>query len=74
MVEKYDIMFKILHKSNAFDPIRDPETSDIVLILQAMLFGCPHIYYNDCNLSLKDRVFHISNKTKQIFHLIPTIP
>ena len=30
------IMFEILYKLNTFDPIRDPETSDIMLILQTM--------------------------------------
>ena len=31
MVEKYDIIFEILHKLNALDLIKDPETSDIKL-------------------------------------------
>ena len=34
--EKHDIMFEILHKLNPFDPIKDPETSDIMLILLSM--------------------------------------
>ena len=40
MAEKHDIMFEILHKLNAFDPIRDPETSNIMLILSSMFFIC----------------------------------
>ena len=47
MPEKCDIMFKILHKLKAFDPIRDPETSDIMLILVSMFFSCLCNYYND---------------------------
>ena len=49
MVEKHDIVFKMLHKFNAFDPIRDPETSDIMLILLLMFFSCPRNCYNDYN-------------------------
>ena len=42
-------MFEILHKLNAFDPIRDPGTSDIKFILQLVFFSCPRNYYNNCN-------------------------
>ena len=47
MVEKHEIMFEILHELNMFDPIRNPQTSDIMLILLSMFFSCPHNYYND---------------------------
>ena len=48
MAQKHDIMFEILRKSNAFDPIRDLETSDIILILLSIIFSCPCNYYKDC--------------------------
>ena len=47
MVEKRDSMFEILNKLNTFDPIRDPETTDIMFIWQSMFLNCPHNYYND---------------------------
>ena len=47
MVEKHGIMFQILHKLNPFGPIRDPEISDIMLILLSMFFRRPCNYY-DC--------------------------
>ena len=53
MVEKHDIMFEILHKLKAFDPIRDPEICDIMLILLSIFFKCPPNFYNDYDLSLK---------------------
>ena len=47
MVEKGHIMFEILHKLKPFDPIRDPDTSDIMLILLSMFFRSSRNHYND---------------------------
>ena len=47
MVETPDITFVILHKLKTFYPIRDPQTSDIMLSLKSMFFSCPHNYYNN---------------------------
>ena len=55
MVGKHDIM----HKSIAFDPFTDPETSDIMLILLSMFFCCPRHYYNDYKITRE------KNKTYQ---------
>ena len=49
MVEKHDIKFKSLQKLNTLDPVRDPETSDIMLILHSMFFSCPRNYYMTIN-------------------------
>ena len=58
MVEKHDIMLEILRKLNTFDPIRDPETSDIILILLSMVLRCPRNYHNDYNV-LSDMCYSI---------------
>ena len=45
------IMFEILHKLNPFHPVRDPETSNSMLILLSMFLKCPLNYYNIYNQS-----------------------
>ena len=49
MFEKRDIMVEILHELNPFDPIREPETSDIMLIFAINVFSCPHNYHKYYN-------------------------
>ena len=61
MVEKHDIMSKILHKLNTLDPIRNPETSEILLILLSMFFSRPSNYYNYYNVTQHDVVYITSN-------------
>ena len=39
MAEKRGLIFKILHGLNTFYPIRDPETSDIMLISLSMFLA-----------------------------------
>ena len=45
MAEKH-IMFEILYELNAFDLIRDTETSDIMLNVLSMFCICPRKYDN----------------------------
>ena len=47
-------MFEIYHKLNTFDPIGDPEISDIMLIVQSRFFSCPRNYYNDYKIYYLD--------------------
>ena len=59
MVEKHDIIFKILHELTPFDPIRDSETSDIMLNLLSTFFRCSHSYYNDYYNSLANQGLYL---------------
>ena len=52
MAEKHDVMFDISYKLNTFNPIRDPETSDIMLILLSLFLRYPRNYYNDYEVEL----------------------
>ena len=63
MVEKHDIMFEILQKLKTFDPIREPETYDIILILLSMFFSCPRNYYDDYKIitSIFSHIFSLAH-------------
>ena len=47
IVANCDIMFKILHEINPFEPMSCLETCDVRLIFLLAFFLCPRNYYND---------------------------